>query len=907
MSDTHILSTWYEAYGIIAKLLQKAYEDNKDHPSAYVYSRLINKKFALLNGDGLFNTSSSGLVKKGLDPIQIFATFNYPNIFAKKREEIINSLFEEFNSQERIDDTTSFDDCPSPIITQIVQYRGLLIQVEIWDMFNEIMRSGMNGLTKMHFRSLKEWHGIDIASLTTFLFWINSKEFLPMDRNTIDFLKSFKIIDSRPRYYEEYMNLCLRLRAGNFEYDDVFRNIVRDSYLYSNSSYSGAIFSGSTANIISKPIELLEETAKQRRKERTRGFKIIAIRPKAKPGNEGKQERQKHIKVLTEGELYQFYHSYLFNVKSDNEITYNPDEDVELYSMDRLNISISAVVGKNGSGKSTIAEFLYLIINKIAYSKKIGTTEKLVEEEVFADLFVKLDKLYKISVGESVEVFEYKLDQSNIYHLSTEDDKAKEAFRNFDVEDFCYSIVVNYSLYALNTNITGNWIYPLFHKNDSYQVPIVLNPLREKGNIDVNSEEGLAKSRMLSNILEPNLIDFKHGNIPELVPGSVPVKLVLEFDRKKMERKILDYNNTYGKLLKDDVDVVINLLRIEENFEVKFLYEARNYIYLKIVTIADRYLKFKRNYEGLPKWISNNRERLKSYLIKLLEDTSHITFKVRQAINYLKYNIYKPGEENDILSLSNQIREIKNTPGIRTIDLVPPPFFKSNITFKYRGTFNDLSSGEKQQIFSINTITYHLYNLGSVMYEEDTFKYHNINIIFDEVELYFHPEMQRTYINNLWNSLKNLRLQDNIHNVNILFITHSPFILSDIPSSNILRLALNAETGKAVSSPNKEKTFGANIHDLLANDFFLENGFMGQFANRKIQSIINKIDSWKENQTQKNTDSLYRIIQLIGEPLVKESLMDLYRDKIGLSNSDIDAEIKRLQELKKELNDSNSI
>ena len=66
------------------------------------------------------------------------------------------------------------------------------------------------------------------------------------------------------------------------------------------------------------------------------------------------------------------------------------------------------------------------------------------------------------------------------------------------------------------------------------------------------------------------------------------------------------------------------------------------------------------------------------------------------------------------------------------------------------------------------------------------------------------------------NAIKNLDT-----NINILFITHSPFILSDIPKQNVLFL----ENGKPSEKKNMN-TFGANITDLLADSFFIEDGLM---------------------------------------------------------------------------------
>lgn len=902
MAEYTLLPHWHEAYRQIAELLQKAYKVSVGNPAEQLYNRLKETEFAELNRGRLFRERLSRISEWGLDPIQVFATFNYPKI-GSRRIEVVNSLLKEFGSDKRVDNNTSFIGCPSPIITQIIQYRGWKVQNRIWEMFDAIVKKSINGLQNKHFVLLKEWRGLDIASFTMFLFWIDSDAFIPLDQNTVDFLRAFEVISQRPRTYREYYDLCtnkFQLSRDLDPNENVIRNFVRDAYQYSDKKSTENILSETTVDVISRigrssqTKAELEEEVVRKRQERINGFQIVALRP----GNASSGTEQRHLKNLMQGELYQFYHAYQFDPQNDDTIIYNSDKEVDLYSQQDLKISISSIVGKNGSGKSTIAELLYLVINKIAVAKKIKSTEKLVDEEVYADLFIKLDKLYKITVGDLVEIFEYTLDSDNKkYNLSKENINIE----TFDIERFCYTIVVNYSLYALNSNITGDWIYPLFHKNDSYQTPIVLNPLRNRGNIDVNNEEDLAKSRMLSNILEPGLIDFDKKIIPELIPNSTPTKLILEFDKAKLERKRKSFK--YKKLNSGQIRKVINaLFGTSQNLPTEFEKVAKEYIYLKVIDIAEKYSKF-RKFKDLPSWLTSDANKLKEYMEALIKDTSHITFKLRQAINYLKYEIYKEGD-NDILTIARKIRDIKEISDARTIELIPPSFFKINLAFDHGGTFNSLSSGEKQQIFSINTIAYHIYNVASVMYEEKSYKYNNINIVFDEVELYFHPEMQRTYISNLLHRIETLPLENEIYNINLLFITHSPFILSDIPSSNILRLTVDKKTRKSIPANNTEQTFGANIHDLLANDFFLENGFMGKFANDKILEIIRQLEVWAvSDNNEKLKDELYKTIQLIGEPLVKESLMDLYREKIGLHKSeisiaDIDAEIVRLKKLK---------
>lgn len=124
-------------------------------------------------------------------------------------------------------------------------------------------------------------------------------------------------------------------------------------------------------------------------------------------------------------------------------------------------------------------------------------------------------------------------------------------------------------------------------------------------------------------------------------------------------------------------------------------------------------------------------------------------------------------------------------------ELLPAPSFKADIILKDDAQnlirFSSLSSGEKQMIYSMCTIVYHLKNLDSVWENgaQEAVKYKNINLVFDEIELYSHPKFQQMFIDMLLDSIQSMNFVG-IHNVNILLATHSPFILSDLPISNIL-------------------------------------------------------------------------------------------------------------------------
>lgn len=90
-------------------------------------------------------------------------------------------------------------------------------------------------------------------------------------------------------------------------------------------------------------------------------FKIIALEILEGCDN-------KHSKLLEKNKLYYFYNDY--SIKADKIAV---KENFNIYSFlddaqqSDLTINISAIVGKNGMGKSTIVEFIIKAINNLFY------------------------------------------------------------------------------------------------------------------------------------------------------------------------------------------------------------------------------------------------------------------------------------------------------------------------------------------------------------------------------------------------------------------------------------------------------------------------------------------------------------------------------------------------------------
>jgi len=490
---------------------------------------------------------------------------------------------------------------------------------------------------------------------------------------------------------------------------------------------------------------------------------------------------------------------------------------------------------------------------------------------------------------------------ANLRDLSTDNlfDSLTELSRHF-----FYTIAISYSHYGLNVNDEGDWLNDLFHKNDSYQTPLVINPMRTEGNIDINKENNLAHQRLLSNLLEP-VDPSDKSNLRYLALGKKATRLILRFNEQKFERYRERHN--LSKITNTD-DCISRIYSAYTGIELMTYNEptlvgTMLYLNNKIIRICSVYERYK-------DFIKQNKfVEIPTLVNKVLNDRSHITFKLKQAMNFIRFNQFTAPSgfvefEVDIEQLSSTIEshitdEIDNDRHKMTIEFLPPPTFDLRIQLEDGSFFDRMSSGEKQKIHSIGSIVYHLINLNSASKngrdksEASFCQYRYVNILFDEVEQYFHPDLQRTFISDLLETLNRINPlhTDKIEGINMLFATHSPFILSDIPSSNTLRI----EEGFPMEKGNE--TFGANIYDLLEDSFYMNNGFIGGFSIKVINSILEKLNAKPSINEEEGAKTLL-LIEIIGEPLLRDKLKSMYYEKYP----DTYAKEREIQELTTRLN-----
>lgn len=189
------------------------------------------------------------------------------------------------------------------------------------------------------------------------------------------------------------------------------------------------------------------------------------------------------------------------------------------------NIFIQAIVGKNGSGKSSILEIIFRMINNLSVKLLKNIRPDNISEELHmvrgidAELyFIIHDKIrclkckneeVLIDLGNGFKPYGKQLDVEPMCENSIGEIGITHEDIYTILHDFFYTIVCNYSLHSYNLNdyieesvdkdIASKpsiWLGSLFHKNDGYLTPIVLNPYRDDGILDVNNELNLTNSRL---------------------------------------------------------------------------------------------------------------------------------------------------------------------------------------------------------------------------------------------------------------------------------------------------------------------------------------------------------------------------------------------------------------------------
>lgn len=591
-------------------------------------------------------------------------------------------------------------------------------------------------------------------------------------------------------------------------------------------------------------------------------------------------------------------------------------------------VIVSAIVGENGAGKSSLIEYEMRLINNFStalfgeYAKVNGWPHLHYINGVDGELYYlhKQNVLHlrvkdrKVSLfcyykqeGEEDGCYVFKQPKEGPMNLlpagTGEFERGKPVRSPFNMNyfeglkeilpRFFYTVVLNQSVYAYNTNDfcresntqryevlvrhgqkrnekgeripysteDKSWLNGLFHKNDGYQIPLVLTPFRKEGNYDINVENRLAYERLMSIMVRQegdNRVINGHLRVSSfrLRRNNLGYELAYihhklgyrQFSREDFEKMSAVLLSTWSELIGLDLTKAVQGKAYGQL--------AINYLVYKTLKIAytyDEYRDYNTDFNAKRKEFNEKAFRL--LVQKTIANYSHVSSKLYRTVAYLIWDVYELEKLAQDKSADFRVDEINRrwveACGSKKIDItdsigsslilesaLAPPFLDITIGMEDVQTgaevpFEYLSSGEKQQAYTISSLVYHLKNLDSVSRDastNDRVAYDYVQLILEEVELYYHPELQRQFVRNLLDGIGQAGLSF-IKSINVCIVTHSPFVLSDIPQQNVLALR------KDNSEVQRIPSFGANIHEMLKLSFFLERGNVGDFAQWTITRI----------------------------------------------------------------------
>lgn len=154
----------------------------------------------------------------------------------------------------------------------------------------------------------------------------------------------------------------------------------------------------------------------------------------------------------------------------------------------------------------------------------------------------------------------------------------------------------------------------------------------------------------------------------------------------------------------------------------------------------------------------------------------------------------------------------------------------------------------------------------------------SVIFLLDECESYFHPNWQKAFLKHFISFVTNIVGGKKIQ---IIITSHSPIFLSDLPRSNIIFLQKDKETGACMNVTEKvtRETFASSIYSLYANSFFVNDGLLGDFAKNKLIKIAERLTS-EAPLTHEERIEIEKTVRIIGEPIWKEKFLEILKNKV---------------------------
>ncbi|QHG23877.1 AAA family ATPase [Pseudomonas sp. DTU12.1] len=173
-------------------------------------------------------------------------------------------------------------------------------------------------------------------------------------------------------------------------------------------------------------------------------------------------------------------------------------------------------------------------------------------------------------------------------------------------------------------------------------------------------------------------------------------------------------------------------------------------------------------------------------------------------------------------------------------------------------TWTGLSSGQKAYLNLFSSIW-----TGVDRLRKD--RKHAALICIDEGDLYLHPEWQLEFVERLIKCLPEL----SEGTVQIVFTTHSPILISDLPHQCVVVLKQEQEGNGKISALGvvRHKTFAANLYDIYQYSFGLNHKRSGNLSSEYMKEVFELLD--KSPLSQQDIESLRLALSVVDDDVIK--------------------------------------
>ncbi|RPI19819.1 MAG: hypothetical protein EHM58_00055 [Ignavibacteriae bacterium] len=611
-----------------------------------------------------------------------------------------------------------------------------------------------------------------------------------------------------------------------------------------------------------------------------------------------------------------FSYKFKINYNSEkNELLINDNRSfiADFFSLEKdskIHISnITAIIGENGAGKTTTLEYISNCLT---------------------------EGLSGLGKTNNIAIF-YKVNVLRIYCQKEINIINKSEKCSYELNKIINNRISKHTVEELQ-DISFIYFSNIFDGKREYQ-----------NNLEYDNRN--FKSISTNQLIYQDYEDFKNPNYEkenasqdnsELVSGTHPV---IAHNKYEFKRQIFYFINKYDNYcdIKYPEEVVITVKEININSifpKSKRNINNRNYNTLKTVNeFFDEYRNnIKENKQPLIKIIFY-KSIFFNFINNILESTlfsslfGNVNFIINDKLSPIK-NI-----ESFFKKITKEIPGIDEKTGIRKMIKNNIEFIKlferlvnkadtrifgniiyfntnvekleilKNFIDKYLETYpkldffefswRDLSSGEK----AILNLYSRFYEIINKKVNKPTLKVSDsIIIMIDEGDIYLHPQWQKMFIKNILKFLTNL-FESKFKNIDIQLIitSHSPIVLSDLPSDCVIFLSKN-ENDEIIQSnlDDFRQTFASNIYSLYQDSFFVKGGLIGDFSKEQIDGLLRILSNEDFiNSSEERNNEIKNRIKIIGEPIIRNKLLTLFNEKINLDMVSI---YKRLDNLEKSRN-----